>query len=319
MKRVLRFPLAVAKQPIMWLAFLFLWTLVRLIRNRSLETRLRVIRMMVRVVYVLAKGPRRRIKRNLSLIRPDLDSKTIDRGAWQVAETIARSWAAMLGDNGRTPEQLKERLEVEGMETLLAYQRGGERVIVAVGHVGPVDDMFGVFSLYDLRVYIPVEPVKPKWLFNMMTKYRKDFGDVVLEPVERGRTLERARVMLQKGRIVVLTIDVTQNDPTRGVKCQIGKGEARFPVGAAKLGLAEHATIVPVFLSLSENGKSKIVVGEPIALERTGNPNLDIEINTRRLIKDYAPHIQKHWDSWLRALWANLEPVSDKRQETSNK
>lgn len=309
----MKFFTRLAKKPITWCGLFVLWILIRSLRRRSPETRFRVARFLARMVFVCSRGPRKRIEKNLCLIRPDLDSAAIKKGSWQVAETIARSWSAMLG-NGlyNSNASVRKRLTVSGIRKLLGYHRSGERVVIAVGHVGPIDDMFGVFSLYKLRAYIPVEPVRPRWLFNMMNQHREAFGDVILEPVEKGKTLERAARHLADGRIVVLTIDVTRNSPRGGVRCRIGNGVSYFPVGVAKLALGEGAIVLPVFLSVDSKGKNRMRVGNPFEITRTGNEERDIETNTRRLVEEvYAPHIQRNWNSWLRPLWANLEPAED--------
>lgn len=317
--RIVRDVTGILKQPIVWILFFFLGTLVYTLRHRSLQTRFRILRAFAWLIHGVAFGPRARIRKNLSFIRPDLSEAEINRGSWRVTKAIAWSWAAMLG-NGRSspPLTTDDTFTVEGIEPLVVCHKAGKKIIAVVGHVGPVDDMFRIFSLHDLRAYIPVEHVKPAWLLDIMTRSRAVFGDVILEPVERKYTLDRARSHLSSGRIVVLTIDVTKKDK-RGVRCRIGDGEAWFPVGAVKLGLEEDAMIFPVFPSWDNQRRIRIVVSTPFEFIKTDDSSRDIEINTRRLIENvYGPHIQAHWDMWLRALWAHLEPVKNKNNASKS-
>src|SRR3989338_1848834 len=258
--RIVRGGIGILKQPMVWMLFFFLWTLVYTLRHRSLKTRFRILCVLAWIIHGVAFGPRARIRKNLSLIRPDLAKQEIDRGSWRVTKAIAWSWAAMIGNGRSSPPSISDdTFTVTGIEQLVAYHKAGKKIIAVVGHVGPVDDMFRIFPLHDLRAYIPVEPVRPAWLLDIMTRSRKVFGDIVLEPVERKHTLERARSHLSSGRIVVLAIDVTKKDK-RGVRCRIGDGEAWFPVGAVKLGLEEDAMIFPVFPSLDSQRKILIMV-----------------------------------------------------------
>ena len=302
--RFLKFPLGLLRQPLTWAAFLAVWFLIRLLRKRSMKTRFRAIRWFIKFKFFWMRN---KTNKNLALIRPDLDEKTIKKGVGQVTETAARSWAAMLG-NG--PDNLgQSKLEVRGMDPLLDYHRAGKKIVVVVGHVGPVDEAFAVFSHYNIRAYIPVEGVKPVWLFNLMTEHRRSFGDVVLEAVQKGETLKRARQNLSEGRIVVMTIDFQSR---RGVKCQIGKGEASFPVGAVKLGLEEDAYIFPAFPSWGKNEEVIIEIGRPFKFPKTNDVAGDIERNTRWMIGAYGvKHIQPNWNQWLRAPYMDLEPVKD--------
>lgn len=288
---------------------LFVQILYRLLRHRSISIRFKVTWIVTIIIYWLYRKGRIRIKRNVSLIRPDLNNRQIAQGALRVAKTITRSWAAMLGNEFTTLEEVKKKLEVENMETLLELLRAGKKVIATAAHIGPVDEIAGVIPLYNLRVYVPAEPVDPRWLFNLMMRLRLRLGDIIYEPVEKGATLTRAAHYLNKGRIVLFVVDVPRRDKS-GVLCRIGKAKARFSVGAVKLALEEAATIIPVFPSWGRNWRVKITIGSPFELIRTGDRNQDIETNTRRLIEEvYAPYIRANWDSWLRLLWGDLEPV----------
>lgn len=263
-----------------------------------------------RLYHAFSREKKPRIRRNLSLIRPDLDPESIRKGSLEVFQTVTRSWTAMLGNGRASSDDFADTCEVEGIEPFLESWRASGRVIVAAGHVGPIDDMFGIIPHYGARVYIPVEAVEPAWLLRFMTRYRAGFGDTLIEPVERGRTLDRAREQLADGRMVVFMIDATKK--SGGVLCRVGNAQARFPVGAMRLGLQENASVVPVFSSWGQNGKTRMVFGEPFVLERTGDLRRDTEANTRRFIEEvYAPHFLKHCTSWQRLPY--LEPIeSDK-------
>lgn len=289
--------------------FLFVKILYRVLRRRSIEKRFRISRSIASIIYRLWKRGREKIKRNIALIRPDLNESQIAQGSWRAAEMITRSWAAMLGNEFTTLEEIDKRVEIQGAKQLLDDYHAGKRIIATAVHVGPIDEMMGIIPLLGLRVYVPAEPVKPKWLFSFMMRLRLRFGDIIFEQAEKKETLIQAARHLSDGRVIAFVIDMPKQD-NGGVLCRIGNAEARFPVGPVKLALEQDATIFPVFPSWGENGKAKIVFGLSLELIRTGNLNDDIELNTRRLVEEvYAPHIQKHYDSWLRLLWINLEPA----------
>src|SRR3989338_2197475 len=101
--RIVRGGIGILKQPIVWMLFFFLGTLVYSLRHRSLKTRFRVLRVLAWLIHGVAFGPRARIRKNLSLIRPDLAKQEINRGSWRVTKAIAWSWAAMLGNDRNSP------------------------------------------------------------------------------------------------------------------------------------------------------------------------------------------------------------------------
>lgn len=308
--RVLKIPSWLISLLLSWLFFLFGFTTYRILRKRSFNNRLRALLIITLLIYWGYKKGRERIERNISLIRPDLTSQEIAQGSWKLAKMIARSWAAMLGNEFISLDEIKKRVEVQGIETLLDYYRRGKKIIAVACHIGPIDEMIGLVPVFGLRVYIPAEPIRPKWLFNLMMRLRLKFGDIIFEEVEKGQILINAAYHLSDGRIVVLLVDMPPRRDESGVSCQIGRAKARFPVGAVKLALEENATIFPVFPSLTEDGKAKIVIGPPFELIRTDNLQRDIEINVCRLIEGvYATFIQENFDSWLRLPWIKLELI----------
>lgn len=293
--------------------FLLVWIPYLTLRKRSFNTRLKYIFFIAFIIYSCYRKGVKRIKRNIALIRPDLNEEEIERGARRLAKAIARSWAAMLGNEFTSLEEIAKRIEVKSPEILLDRYNKGEKIVATVIHVGPIDEMIGVIPLFGVRVYVPAEPMKPKWLFSFMMKLRLRFGDIVYEPVEKGKTLLNAARHLADNRIVALAIDVTRKDSNGGVICRIGNAKSTFSVGAAKLALEQEATIIPVFPSMIDEKRSQVAIGPPFKIIKTGNTQEDIENNTRRLIEEvYAPHILNNWDSWLRLLWSDLEPVEVK-------
>ncbi len=298
-----------AKQSLLWSLFPLIWIMVQVLRRLSLEARFKVVKAMASFIYWLWLGRRARIKKNLILLRPDLDEGRIAEGSWRVIKTVARSWAALLGNKDINFGEVMRKLEVKGIETLIEYHRNGKKIIAVAGHVGPFDEMIGIIPGFGLRVYVPVEPIKPVWFLNLMMQLRLGSGDIIFEPVKKGHTLSRSAHHLANGRIVLLMMDVIRHDSS-GVLCRIGGAQARFSVGAVKLALEQEATIFPVFPSWIEGRKLQVIVGSPFELIKTGNRQRDIEVNTRRLVEEvYAPHIRENWDSWVRVLWSKLEPV----------
>lgn len=279
------------------------------LRKRPIESRFNVTRKIGKVIYYLFKSRREKIQRNIALIRPDLSPDEIRKGSLRAVEAIAYSWAAMLGNEFTTLEEVAAKLEVEGIEPFLDYYERGEKIIAVPVHGGPIDAMAGIIPIYGLRVYFPSELVRPRWLFKLMERLRLHFGGIIFEPVVKGETIPKAVSQLEAGRIVVLFIDIPK-EAGSGVLCRIGDGEVWLPVGPVKLALEKGATIFPVLPSWTTDWKFRIVIGQPFELTRTGNLAQDIKNNTRRLVEDvFAPHIIKHCDQWLRLPFITLEPV----------
>lgn len=295
-----------------WLGYLLVKIMYFALRKRSLETRFKVIWIISRIILFIAHGKRKKIERNISLIRPDLSEKQIKIVALDVVRTITRSWAAMLGNEYSRSIESFNTFEVEGAEELLQYYLDGQKIIAVADHVGPIDEMAGVIAFFGIKVYVPAEDLRPTWLFDLMQRLRMTRGDILYEPLLRGQALSKAKEQFRHGRIVLFLVDI----PTKsGVLCQIGNGVARFPAGPVKLALEQGATIFPVLPSWQKGRKGlRLHIAPPFKLTRTVDQQHDIETNTRRLIEEvFAPHIQENHGAWLRALWVNLEEIGQKK------
>lgn len=254
-------------------------------------------------------GKKGKITRNISTINPGLSEKEISKYRRHFLFVLAKSWASLFEQKQLSREEVLSRIVLEGAEPLVRHHRAGRKIVLAVVHVGPIDEFFWIISFLGLRLYVPVEPIKPSWRLELMKHARTAKApETILEPIEKGKTLIRAAKHLAAGRIVVLFIDVTQR--VNGVACRIGAGQAKFPVGAVKLALSQNALLIPVFTCLEQDGRTKITISRPLRLTKTGDIDRDVEYNTRILVeKVYGPHILKYLSQWLRLPWAHIEPA----------
>lgn len=302
MKRGIRFFLSAAILPPLRLG-------CKILGPRSFEKRLKVTRWIVDHGFA-SEGQRERVRRNASLIRPDLEAGEILRGEHRIFETLSYSWASLIGNGHQNPDELYGRTEVKGIENLLTPFRQGKKVIVTFDHVGPIDEILWTLPRFGLRSYAPVEPLKPPWLLSLMNNCRSRLGeDHRFEPISSGTTRLRIREHLAEGSLILLAIDITSSKRQGSIEIPIGDTSLRFPTGAVKIALEENALLIPALPSWGSDGKSRVVFSDLFPLSHTGDLKWDIESNTRRLLEEvYLPHIQEHWSSWIRLPWLELEP-----------
>lgn len=296
-----------------WLISSLTWIIYQILKRCSPKIRAKLIFFTLSFYWPYQKP---KIKKNIRLILPDLDDAQIDWGSERLKKTTAQNIVAVLDKGFLNTEEEIEKLEVTGdLDSVLDLYCKGKKIIITVSHTGPYDKTFcfvpfvnrklAPFKL-ELRVYVPAEEIK--LIDTIMADRRKSFGDIIFEPVKKGKTLAKAKKYLNEGRVVFLTIDMLRKGNSGGVVCQIGEAEARFPVGAVKLALEEDAIIIPIFPSGGRKGKVRVEVGCPFEIIKTGDKKRDIEDNVRRLVEDiYAPFIQRHYYEWLQLPWSDLK------------
>ncbi|KKU86705.1 MAG: hypothetical protein UY15_C0004G0011 [Parcubacteria group bacterium GW2011_GWA2_47_9] len=258
-------------------------------------------------IYFLWPKGRSRMKKNAKLLRPDLSGGEIAAGIKRNLRTIAYSWAALLCNDPIFSEDSARRLLVDGIEPILE-NAGKEKLVFAAAHVGPVDALLEAVAAYGLRIYMPVEPVRPEWLGRFMLDMRGKFKGLTVEPIEKGKTLSRASSRLAAGEAVLVAVDILRGwDAERRAICRVGNARVAFPVGAVGLAMMNNARLIPVLSGQDKFGRLKIRFLEPFSLLRTGNFRDDAKENTKRLINEiYAPHLQANWDSWTQLPWSDL-------------
>lgn len=282
------------------------------VRKLSFKTRVKILTVLSHFL-LMRTGRLDRLKRNVVFLRPDISDFELQQGIRHLVRTVARSWAALIGNEHVTPDDFKSRVEVENIDFLLR-NAGFRKIVIAAAHVGSVDELLGVFPAYHLKVYVPTEAICPKWLLRFTIRMRSKFEGVTIEPVERGKTLQTCARHLAKGGLVALAIDIVRKGQ-RGVKCRIGRTSAVFPVGAVKLAIEEQALLIPALPYGSDSGKQKIVFLPPFELSHTGDAVHDVEENTRRFIEQiYVPHLIENWQYWTQILWSDFE----EREDTAN-
>lgn len=296
-----------------WSISPLIWCEYQILRRLPYSVRKKIIFLVVSLYFWFYQKPK--IQKNIRLIRSDLDSDQIGREIERLKKTITENFATVLGNGSINIEKEMERLEVTGeLDRVLDLYRKGTKIIITVTHTATYDKAFCFVPFVnrklaplELRVYVPAERIL--LVDNIMAAWRKNFGDIIFEPVKKGgETLAKSKKNLNEGRVVLLPIDILRKDNS-GVLCRIGNGEARFPVGAVKLALEEDAILIPLFPSSGQDGKVQIRVGFPFNLAKTGDIKKDIENNVRRLIEEvYAPFIQQHYYEWLQLPWSDLKP-----------
>jgi len=258
-----------------------------------------------------------KIKRNIRLLRSDLNDNQVEQAISELKAITVENYAVLLGSRKLKMRKEVLRLKVTGhLEEVLDLYRKGRKIVVVAPHIGPFDLELFLFLFFvrnnlvpvKLLVYIPVEDLQ---LEAITSDLRKAAGDgIVFERIKRGETLLKAAQYLGKGYIMGMAIDmIRKGKDNRGVVCRIGdNAEGVFPVGCVKLSRDENAIIVPVFPSVELKGKTLMLlvdVGKPLLPKKTVNEKEDIENDVRTLVKMYD--FRKYVDQWMKLTTADLE------------
>jgi KDO2-lipid IV(A) lauroyltransferase len=86
--------------------------------------------------------------------------------------------------------------------------------------------------------------------------------------------------------------------------------EATIPTGPIELALRTGATVIPSFCIRTEQGGINAYLEEPLEMERTGDMERDIRVNTLRFLARVERRLREHPDQWvvLESIWDGAPP-----------
>jgi lauroyl/myristoyl acyltransferase/mitochondrial fission protein ELM1 len=134
---------------------------------------------------------------------------------------------------------------------------------------------------------------------GLLNEYRKSKGCRLIQREDQLRELIR---VLKNNESTGLTID---QGGRNGVPVSFFGKEASMSPGAVKLALKYGCALVPVFFRRVNGPHLEIVIDEPFALKRTGDPEKDVAVNLQGLVRLFEQHISRspHEYLWSYKVW----------------
>jgi len=241
------------------------------------------------LLYLLSYNVRKAILDNLECVLGKRDRK--------IARRIFRNLAKNYFDLFRVPElsreELEARLEIEGLEYLYKALAQGKGVILTSIHMGCPDVVGQLLAFYDIPVTVPVEPIKPRVLFEYISSLRARKG-MRLIPVD-GPLLELFRA-LRRGEAVGIVAD---RDVTESGQIMPFFGRpARLPDGAVRLARRTGAPIIMGFNIRKPDNTFKVWLEPPIYVPKKADDKIIRQV-MRQIVATMEKYIRAYPDQWL--------------------
>ncbi len=209
----------------------------------------------------------------------------------------------MLGKNGgevlrarsvKTLDDLNKFLVTHGIENFEKATAKGNGVIFLTCHLGAFDLQITNMALRGLKPNIIGTPLKDERLNDLLFSYRNTYGAVA---VERGKETLRLIKALKTGGSVAILIDQDTRVKSRFVN--FFNMKAATPVGAAILALKTGAAVVPTYVHLGEDNLQHMYILPEISLERTGDEEQDMIVNTQKFTAFIEEQVRKYPAQWV--------------------
>jgi Kdo2-lipid IVA lauroyltransferase/acyltransferase len=248
-----------------------------------------------RSLFFLVPKLRFRIIRNLLLAYHGEKTKVeIRKLAADVLTMIAKNAATVIKGFHSSPEEFRNYCFITGDENAEKAYRRGQGVIFLTAHLGPFESVATDLSLKGYKPLIIGSPLKDPRLNELVYKQRTKFG---AELIERGK--ETFKVMKNIGSGGTMAILIDQNTRVKSIEAKFFGRPCPTPIGATMLALKTGAAVVPVFAHLREDGFEEIVYYPEVELEKTGNPEKDLYINTQKFNDIIEKEVRKYPSQWV--------------------
>lgn len=203
----------------------------------------------------------RRLRANLSRLRPGLDDAGLDALTAEAVRSYLRYWCESFRLPAWDVDDLVRRTRVLGEERLRSPQEAGRGVVAALPHMGNWDWAGAWACATGMPLTTVVERLEPARLFDEFVAFRRGLGMEILPLTGGPPPMRRLGAAVDEGRLVCLLAD---RDLSRGgVEVRLLGEAARMPRGPAVLARDTGVDLVPVTLAY-RGADLELTMHEPV-------------------------------------------------------
>ncbi|WP_196603519.1 lysophospholipid acyltransferase family protein [Pectinatus haikarae] len=186
-------------------------------------------------------------------------------------------------------------VDPEGIEKLREALREEHGVVVLTGHVGNWEWMAASLAFNGIPTTTIVKPQPNAQHTRILNEYREMVG---VEVFARGTSeLLAAARALKKGKILGFLAD--QDAGPGGAFIDFFGRPASTPLGPAVFARKFLSPVVPLFIVRCENGRHRLIVGDIMRYENTGDTDADLLRFTVKMTKFVENVIRENPTQWL--------------------
>ncbi|MBR6343490.1 MAG: lysophospholipid acyltransferase family protein [Selenomonadaceae bacterium] len=288
-----------------------LMLLSRIVRCMPYDLLLFLGRILGNLYYLLIKKER---ERAVNQMMPALQISE-EKARKLVRESfvnLARNVLDILYMPNLNEENLHEYIEIDHLERMQEAIAEGHGVVVLTGHVGTWEWLSAAFTLNGLPVTAIAKPQPNQQYTDLLNDLR---ATIHVEIFSRGTSeLLAAGRALKKGKILGFLAD--QDAGPGGAFIEFLGKTASTPMGPAVFSNKFHSPVLPAFILRRPDGRHRVVIGEVLRYEDTGDTDRDLYEFTRKMTKILEQVIRENPTQWIwfQKRW-NTAPDQQKKNK----
>jgi Kdo2-lipid IVA lauroyltransferase/acyltransferase len=279
-----------------WLEFALVWFLLRVLGILPRPVSRAIAVTIVWLLFLLLPKLRKTAFFNLRIAFAEAGPSK-RRG---VVRGMIRSLGWMAVEFARFPRyniaNIDKYIVLDGQENFLAGRELGKGVVFLTGHIGAWELSSFAHALYGFPLHYMARPLDHPRVDRLINRYRGLSGN---QPIFKN---ESARVMLkilkEAGTVGILADQNTMRE--EGVFVDFFGKPACTTTGIARIALHTGAAVVPGYAYWDKGlRKYRLRFEPPLELERTGEVERDVFLNTQRFAKVIEEIVRRHPEQWV--------------------
>jgi KDO2-lipid IV(A) lauroyltransferase len=241
-----------------------------------------------------------RVRRKVSLINlknslgDQRNTKELRKIGRRAYKNIGKSMVEYSLFPSLNKKEIGGMVEFEGAENFDEAIRKGKGAVVVAGHFGSWELMGAATSQRGYPVDFLVGEQHNILVDNLMNDYRRYMGIGI---IKMGAAAKGVMKALKNNRFVAMLSD--QDAGSDGTLVDFFNRPASTPKGPAAFALKMNAPIIMGFIIREKNQKQKIVIEEPIFIQRSKNKEDDIRSLTQAYTSVLEKYIRQYPDHWF--------------------
>lgn len=218
----------------------------------------------------------------------------VEASTREAFELYGRFWYDAFHLPVMSDDAILARVDCDTAHRIDAALGCGKGAIVALPHLGNWDVAGRWMAAIGHPVVAVAEELEPRRLFELFIEHRRAIGMEIVGLSEQnvGRQLA---ARLASNRVVALVAD--RDFSGRGVEVEMFGRMRRLPAGPALLSITTGAPLMVAPTYTTHRGW-RIIIGEPISVEPTGDRRADVRALTVRLARGFEEAISAAPADW---------------------
>jgi KDO2-lipid IV(A) lauroyltransferase len=227
--------------------------------------------------------------KNLKIAFPEKSDEELEKIAKKSFEIIGKTFLAGLWTHTIIDS---DKITIENKELLDKVYNRNKGVILVGLHMGNIEANLKLAKYY--KSYDVIRKQKNPYLDKFMNDNRRKTG---INLIYKGKTTIRELIKAIKSKNVISLF--SDHYDMSGMDLDFFGKSTPMSTGAITIALKYDAPIVLFFNTHNEDDTSTIHIKKEFILFKTGNLEKDIELNMKRLIKEYEEIIKEYPEQWM--------------------